>query len=134
MLRVGPEHGHAGTQPGGGDTFRLEQRHAARPLTAPAMSPEGPRDFRQLGMTRFGAEIDKALLKRCGGTVPRIAPHLTVGLVRLLVGRRQERAVMLACECLPVQVVRARQSRLARALATAVLMHDDAPQRLRALG
>src|SRR6516162_10008916 len=98
------------------------------------MPPEGPRDRPQLGMARCGAEIDEALLKGCGGTVTRIAPQLTVGLVRLLVGGRQERAVMLPCKCLPVQVVRARQSRLARALATTVLMHDDAAQRLHTLG
>src|SRR5262245_21088728 len=98
------------------------------------MPPEDPRDLRQLGMPGFGAEIDEALLKGCGGAVPRVTPHLTVGRVRLPVGRRHERAVMLPRECLPVQVVRARQSRLTRALATTVLVHDDTTQRLYALG
>src|ERR1022692_4180533 len=103
-------------------------------MTAAAMSPKSPRYLRQLRMPRLRAEIDEALLKRGTGAVTRIAPHLTISLVRLLVGRRQERAVMHPGERLPVQVVCARQSRLARSLAATVLMHDDAAQRLHALG
>src|SRR5713226_4062974 len=102
-------------------------------MTAAAVSPKSPRHLRQLGMSRLGAEINEALLKRGTRAVTRIAPHLTIGLVRLLVRRSQERAVMLLGECLPVQVIRARQSRLARSLATTVLKHDDAAQRLHAL-
>src|SRR5713226_3476021 len=103
-------------------------------MTAAAVSPKSPRHLRQLGMSRLGAEINEALLKRGTGAVTRIAPHLTIGLVRLLISRRQERAVMLLGERLPVQIARPSQSRLARSLAATVLMHDDAAQRLHALG
>ena len=41
---------------------------------------------------------------------------------------------MLPGECLPMQVVGARQSRLARSLTATVLMHDDAAQRFDAFG
>src|ERR1022692_1333652 len=101
----------------------MQQHHSAGPMTAPAMSTKRPRNLRELGMPRLGPEIDKALLKHGSGAVTRIAPHLTIGLVRLFVGRSQQRAVVLLCKCLPMQVVRARQSRLARSLAATVLMH-----------
>src|ERR1700693_3552477 len=94
------------------------------------MSPKSPRDFRQLGMPRLRTEINEALLKRRTGAVTWIAPHLTIRLFRLLVRRRQERAVIFFGESLPMQVVRARQSGFARSLATTVLVHDYTAQRL----
>ncbi|MGE5195568.1 MAG: hypothetical protein ACM3U2_24005, partial [Deltaproteobacteria bacterium] len=81
-------------------------------------------------MAGLRAEIDKALLKRRAGTIARIAPHLTFGFFRLLIRRGQQGTVVLLCQGLPVQVISARQPRLARSLATPVLMHDHAAQRL----
>ena len=111
----------------------MQQHHAAGPVTAAAVSPQRPRHLGQLRMAGLRAEIDEALLKRGVGAVARIAPHLAVGLLRLLVGRSQQGAVVLLRQRLPVQVVGAGQPRLARSLAATVLMHDHAAQRLHAL-
>src|SRR5208282_5316502 len=85
-------------------------------------------------MSRLCTKIDEALLKSGVGTVTRIAPHLTIGLLRLLVGRGKQRTIVLLGECLPMQVVGACQSRFARSLAATVLVHDDAAQRFCAFG
>src|SRR5262245_4437028 len=85
-------------------------------------------------MSRLRAEVGQAPLKRRVGAVARVAPQLAIGLLRLLVGRGQQGAVVLLRQRLPVQVVGARQARLARALAAAVLMDDDAAQRPGAAG
>src|SRR5262245_55579615 len=81
-------------------------------------------------MAALRPEIRETLLKRGSGTVTWIAPHLTSGFFGLLVRRRQQCTVMFFGQRLPVQIVRARQSRLARTLAATMLMHDDATQGL----
>ena len=90
--------------------------------------------FASSGWPGLRAEVGEALLERRVGAVARVAPHLAVGLLRLLVGRRQQGAVVLLRQRLPVQVVGAGQPRLARPLAAPVLVDDDAAERLHARG
>src|SRR5262245_33985030 len=112
----------------------MQQHHAACPVAATTVPPQGPRHLGQLGMPRLRPEVGEALLKRRVGAVARVAPHLAVVLLRLLVRRGQERAFVLPRQRLPVQVVRAGQPRLARALAATVLVDDDPAQGLHTLG
>ena len=123
---------HARAQPGRGDAVRVQHHHAAGPVPAAAVAPQRPRHLRQLRVARLRAEIGEALLERRVGAVSRVAPHLAVGLLRLLVGGREQGAVVLLRQRLPVQVVSAREARLARPLAAPVLVDDDAAQRLHA--
>ena len=53
-------------------------------------------------MSALRAEIDQALLKGLVGTVSWIAPKLTLGILRLLVRRRQQSALMLRRQRLPM--------------------------------
>jgi hypothetical protein len=80
---------HARPQPSRGDAVRVQHHHAAGPVAAAAVTPQRPRRLRQFGVARLGAEISEALLEGRVGAVPRIAPHLTVGFIGLLVGGRQ---------------------------------------------
>jgi hypothetical protein len=64
-------------------------------------------------MASLRTEIDETSLERRIGAVPRIAPHLTISALRLLIGRSEQRAVVLRRQCLPMQVEGARQARLA---------------------
>src|SRR5262245_57523807 len=97
------------------------------------MSPQSPRYVGQLGVTRCRAEIDETLLKRSVRAIARIAPHLAIGHLRLFISRRKQRAVVLLCQRLPMQVESACQPRLARAFAAAVLVHNHATERLHML-
>ena len=108
----------------------MQQHHCARPVTAAAVSPQRPRYRCQLRMSGFLAQINQTLLERGVRTIPRIAPHLTVGLAWLLVGWCQQSAIVFLRQCLPLQIESARQSRFARSFAAAVLMHDHPAQRL----
>ena len=49
-LRVGLQEWHPGAEPGGNDSFGMQQGHAASPVTTTTMAPECPRDRRQLGV------------------------------------------------------------------------------------
>ena len=80
-------------------------------------------------MPRRLAEVGERPLKRRGRAVPRIAPHLAVGLVGLLIRRPEQGTLVFAGEGLPVEVIGGGEARRTRALAAAVLMHDDAPER-----
>ena len=81
------------------------------------------------GMPALRTQVGQRFLKRHIGAIARITPQLAIGLVRLLIRRRQQGAVVFARERLPMQIERARQTGLARALAAAVLVNDEAAQR-----
>ena len=68
------------------------------------------------------------------GTIARITPHLAVGLLRLLIRRCKQGAIMLFGKRLPVQVKGACLAGFAGAFATAVLMHHYTTQRFHARG
>src|SRR5262245_8769036 len=108
----------------------MQQHHAASPVTTATVSPKRPRNFGQFWMSRLRTKIDQTLLKRVARPISRIAPQLAVSLFRLFVRRRKQCAVILLRERLPMQVVCASQTGLARPLAATVLMYDYAPQSL----
>ena len=64
-------------------------------------------------MAGLRTEIHEASPERRVGAVPRIAPHLAIRTLRLLVGRSEQRAAVLLRQGLPVQVEGARQAGLA---------------------
>ena len=76
-------------------------------------------------MRRHFAEIDERSIKRAARPVARVAPHLAIGLLRLLIDRCQQSTVVLPRQRLPVQIERTGQTRFARAFTATVLMHDD---------
>ena len=94
-------------------------------MSAAAVTPERPRNFREFGMARFFAEVDETLLERFRTAIARVAPHLAIGFLGLFVRRREQRTSMLLGERLPMQIVGTREPRLARPLAAPVLVDDD---------
>src|SRR5205085_8620666 len=101
----------------------MQQHHAACPHAAAAVSPQGPGDFGQFGMSGLRGEIDEGALECRVGSVARIAPELAWLLFGLLVGRRQQSAVMSAGERLPMEIEGSRETGFARTLAATVLVH-----------
>jgi len=81
---------------------------------------------------RRGGELVERSLKGLVRALARVGPPGTVVLVPLVIGGAEQRAVPLAGQGLPVQVIGGGGAALARALAAAVLMHDDPAQPLRA--
>ena len=129
-IRVRLQLGHARAEPRRRDAFGVHHDHPPRPVTSAAVTPERPGDFGQLGMPRLRPQVDQGPQERRVRTVARVAPHLAVGLLGLLVGGSQQRTIMLLRQGLPVEVVRSREPRLARPLAAAVLVHDHPAQGL----
>ncbi len=127
-LGIGLKQRYARSQPGGDCPFRKEQGHPAGPVAAAAMAPEGPGGSRQFRMPRRLPQFGQGPLKGLGRAVAGVAPHLTVGFLRLLVRRREQRTIVLGSQRLPVEVVGTGQARRARPLTAAVLVNDDAPQ------
>ena len=76
------------------------------------------------------AEVSQRFAEGAVGAVARITPHLAIGLLRLLIRRCQQRAPVLFCQRLPMQIEGTGLSGFARALAATVLMHHDPAQRL----
>ena len=106
----------------------MQNRHAARPVSAATVAPECPGDLGQFRMTGHVPEIEERLLERGARAVPGIAPHLAVCLLRLLVGRRHQRAVVLFRQCLPMQVPRTGKAGFAGTFPASVLVDDKAAQ------
>ena len=127
-LRIGLQQRHTRAEPGGDDPLGTQQAHASGPVAATTVPPQRPGHGGQLRVAARGAEIREGPLERGGRSVPRVAPHLAVGPLRLLVGRGDEGTVMGPRQRLPVQIVGAGEARRARSFATAVLVHDHAPQ------
>ncbi|QJW94590.1 hypothetical protein FTUN_2111 [Frigoriglobus tundricola] len=132
--RVVAQKRDARAQPRRRDPIGVQHHHPAGPVPAAAVPPQRPGHLCQFGVARLRAEIGERLLERRVGAVPRVAPHLAVGLLRLLVGRGEERATVFLRQRLPVQVVRAGEARPARPLAAPVLVDDHPAERLHARG
>ena len=133
-VRIGLEQGNAGTQPDRGDPIGMEEGHATSPVAATAVTPERPRHDGELGMSARRAEVGEGLLEGGVGAVARIAPHLAIRFFRLLVGGRQQSAIVLLREGLPVEIEGPGLPGLTRAFAASVLVDDDAPEALHVFG
>ena len=131
---VGFEERNPGAQPGGGHPIGVRKSHPTHPVSASAMSPEGPWNGGELGVTALLAEVLEALQESLARAVPRVAPHLAIGLAGLLVGGAQQGALVLAGQGLPVKVPGSRESRLAGTLPASVLVDDHPAQFFHSLG
>ena len=132
-LLVGFKEWHARSQPDGDGPFRMKQCHAAGPVSAAAVAPQGPGGSGQFLMTGHGSQIDKCLLESLCRAVAWIAPHLAVGLLRLLIRRHNQGARVLSRQCLPVQVVGTGEPGRAGAFAAPMLVHDNPAERFHIL-
>ena len=121
---------HTRAMPDGDGFLRMKERHSADPVTTAAVPPKSPGNFSELRMTAFFAEIGQTFLKGLCRSVSRITPHLAICILGLLVGRREESAVVLFRQGLPVEIPGSGLPRFAGAFPATVLVNDDPTQPL----
>ena len=104
-----------------------------RPVSAPAVSPQGPGNFGQFRVSALLSQVFQALLESFARAVSRIAPHLAVGFARLFVGGGKQSAIVPAGQRLPVEIPGPGKSGFAGTLSASVLVNDHAAQGLDSL-
>ena len=95
--------------------------------TAPPLWPQRAQGTGgDLGVMGERGEVAKALEEFFVGAIAGVAPQAAIGFVGLLVGGAEQGAIVAAREFLPLEVEGGGLAGLARAIAAAVLVDDDA--------
>ena len=128
LVWIGSQQRHSRAKPCRHDAIGMEYDHATCPVPTSAMPPQRPRQSWQFSVSGQNREIVQTLLECTVRAVPRVTPHLAIRFFWLFIRWSKQRALMLARESLPVQIICTRQTRFARTFATPVLVHNDPSQ------